>query len=153
MNFVYLPLLLVISCVSADDKTINEVKINICPYTCGFCDLPGAGGECPDSIDGCESLRGFCQLDSSRNMNLFFKGLSSKSDNAGNDVSIKVCNRPLPLPAAPVAAPPNGAPQPAQEAQYRPTVDPNLCFDLDPACSQVFNLEQPEQTIQDQRNP
>ncbi|VDN54102.1 unnamed protein product [Dracunculus medinensis] len=66
------------------------------------------------------------------------------------DVSIAVCNKPLPPPAPPqvprVAAP-------AQEVQYRPTVDPNLCFDLDPACSEVFNLEQPQQTIPDQRNP
>ncbi|VDN60930.1 unnamed protein product [Dracunculus medinensis] len=47
---------------------LSRIAFEFCPHTCGLCDLPGAGGECPDSIDGCESLRGFCQLDSIRNI-------------------------------------------------------------------------------------
>ncbi|VDN54275.1 unnamed protein product [Dracunculus medinensis] len=48
--------------------SLTKIALELCPHTCGLCDLPGAGGECPDSIDGCESLRGFCQYDSIRNM-------------------------------------------------------------------------------------
>ncbi|VDN54133.1 unnamed protein product, partial [Dracunculus medinensis] len=48
--------------------SLTKIALEFCPHTCGLCDLPGAGGECPDSIDGCESLRGFCQLDSIRNI-------------------------------------------------------------------------------------
>ncbi|VDN60881.1 unnamed protein product [Dracunculus medinensis] len=48
--------------------SLGKIALEFCPHTCGLCDLPGAGGECPDSIDGCESLRGFCQLDSIRNI-------------------------------------------------------------------------------------
>lgn len=61
---------------------------------------------------------------------------------------INVCNKALP-PAAPGDVPP----EPPQPVMYRPTVDPNLCFDLDPACSEIFNLENPGQAIADQRNP
>lgn len=74
------------------------------------------------------------------------------------DVSINVCHTPLPPPPAP-QAPGVGAggrpaaPQAAQVVMHRPTVDPNLCFDLDPACPQVFNLENPGQTILDRLNP
>ncbi|VDN54143.1 unnamed protein product [Dracunculus medinensis] len=70
---------------------------------------------------------------------------------SAGDVSINVCNKPLPPPAVPV--PQNGAPQQAQEPQYRPTVDPNLCLDLDPACLEVFNLQEAVQTIPAQLDP
>ncbi|VDN54204.1 unnamed protein product [Dracunculus medinensis] len=43
--------------------SLNKIALEICPHTCGLCDLPGA-----DTIDGCESLRGFCHFDSIRNI-------------------------------------------------------------------------------------
>ncbi|VDN60918.1 unnamed protein product [Dracunculus medinensis] len=47
---------------------LSKIALEMCPHTCGLCDKPGAGDECPDTIDGCESLRGFCHVDSIRNM-------------------------------------------------------------------------------------
>lgn len=60
-----------------------------------------------------------------------------------DDMPIKVCNKQVQVP------------QPGQAAQIvqRPTVDPNLCFDLDPqACYGIFKPQRPE-TYAEQLNP
>lgn len=61
--------------------------------------------------------------------------------NAGDDQTINVCNKPV-LPA-----------QARQPAVQRPTINPNLCVDLDPACSEIFKLNAPVQIIPEQLNP
>lgn len=64
--------------------------------------------------------------------------------NAG-DMPINLCNMVVqPPPAQPPQLQPLSAVQ-------RPTVDPNLCADLDPpACSAIFTLEQAGDTLRDQ---
>lgn len=71
---------------------------------------------------------------------------------AGNN-PINVCNKAVEVPQPPggVGVQPQAPPQ--MRTIQRPTVDPNLCADLDPeACSEIFKLNTP-QAIADQLNP
>ncbi|VDN54197.1 unnamed protein product [Dracunculus medinensis] len=72
------------------------------------------------------------------------------SAKAGNDKDINVCNRAVPAPPVAPGAVPAVPPPPA--FVQRPTVDPNLCADLDPACSAIFAVED-QDTLQNQRDP
>ncbi|VDN54172.1 unnamed protein product [Dracunculus medinensis] len=72
---------------------------------------------------------------------LFFISIVTAANNP-----INVCNKAVQVPAQ--------APPPQMQTIQRPTVDPNLCLDLDPqACSEIFKLDMPEQAIPEQLNP
>ncbi|VDN54217.1 unnamed protein product [Dracunculus medinensis] len=125
MNFIYLPLLFFISCVSADDVSIKVCSRPLLPQAPAV-GVPGVG------VPGV--------------------GVPGVGVPGVGVPGVGVPGVGVPGVGVPgVGVPGVGA---AAEVMNRPTVDPNLCFDLDPkACSEIFKLHTPDQTIPAQLNP